>query len=91
MGWQLCVQWKDGTTSWEKSSALKESHPTEVAEYACAQGLEREPAFNWWVPHVIKKRKMIIAKVKLRARYLKKNENYGIKVPRNMADAKKFG
>ena len=52
--------------------------------------MEREPAFNWWVPHVIKKRKMIIDKVKLRARYLEKNEKYGIKVPKNMAEAKKF-
>ena len=56
----------------------------------CVQGLEREPAFNWWVPHVIKKRKLIIAKVKSRARYLKKNEKFGIKVPRNMTEAKKF-
>jgi hypothetical protein len=88
-GWQLCIQWKDGTTSWEKLSALKESHPTEAAEYACAQGLEREPAFNWWVPHVLKKRQLIISKVKARAaRYLKKNEKYGIKLPRNMKEAR---
>ena len=57
-GWQLCVQWRDGSTSWEKLSDLKESHPIEVAEYACAQGLEKEPAFNWWVPKVLKKRQV---------------------------------
>ena len=33
---------------------------------------------------------MIIAKIKSRARYFKKNEKYGIKAPKNMADAKKF-
>ena len=26
-GWHLCVQWKDGTTTWERLSDLKESHP----------------------------------------------------------------
>ena len=33
-GWQLCIQWKDGTTLWERLSGLKESHPIECAEYA---------------------------------------------------------
>ena len=32
-GWHLCVQWKDGTTTWERLSELKESHPIQVAEY----------------------------------------------------------
>ena len=26
-GWHLCVHWKDGSTSWEKLSELKESQP----------------------------------------------------------------
>jgi hypothetical protein len=30
-GWHLCVEWKDGTTSWERLSDLKESNPVEVA------------------------------------------------------------
>jgi hypothetical protein len=33
-GWKLCVQWKDGTTTWKKLADLKESYPVEVAEYA---------------------------------------------------------
>ena len=47
VGWQLCCQWKDGSTSWEKLSDLKESHPVQTAEYAVAQGIDHEPAFNW--------------------------------------------
>eukprot|EP00804_Cyclotella_cryptica_P019398 CCRYP_006588-RA/>CCRYP_006588-RA protein AED:0.13 eAED:0.13 QI:0/0/0/1/0.75/0.6/5/0/864 len=39
VGWLLCCQWKDGSTSWEKLSDLKESHPVQTAEYAVAQGL----------------------------------------------------
>ena len=30
-GWHLCVQWKDGSTLWEKLSDLKDSHPDECA------------------------------------------------------------
>jgi hypothetical protein len=33
-GWMLCIQWKDGTTTWERLGELKESNPVEVAEYA---------------------------------------------------------
>ena len=88
-GWQLCVQWKDGSTSWEKLSDLKESHPIETAEYVHAQGLMREPAFNWWAPHVLKKRERIISLVKKRSvGYLKKNEKFGIRIPRNAKEAK---
>ena len=44
-GWTMCVQWKDGSTSWERLADLKESYPVEVAEYAVTQGIEDEPAF----------------------------------------------
>lgn len=36
VGWQICIQWKDGTTSWEKLSDVKECYPVETAEYAIA-------------------------------------------------------
>ena len=28
-GWKICCQWKDNSTSWEKLSDLKESHPVQ--------------------------------------------------------------
>ena len=31
-GWNLCVQWKYGTTTWERLSDLKEYHPIQVAD-----------------------------------------------------------
>ena len=43
-GWKLCVQWKDGSTSWEKLSDMKESHPIPCAEYAVSQDIADEPA-----------------------------------------------
>ena len=60
----LCIQWKDGTTSWERLADIKESNPIEVAEYAVAQGIDHEPAFAWWVPHTLKKRNRMMAAVK---------------------------
>jgi len=87
-GWQVCAQWKDGSLSWQKLSDFKESHPVKIAEYAVAQGLEQEPAFNWWVSHVLKKRERIISLVRQReARYLKRNEKFGIAVPRTAKEA----
>ena len=35
---------------------MKESYPVEVAEYARARGIDKEPAFEWWVSHTMKKR-----------------------------------
>jgi hypothetical protein len=63
-GWQLCCQWKDGSSSWVNLADLKESHPIEVAEYAKIIGIDHEPAYNWWVPHILKKRDRIISLVR---------------------------
>jgi hypothetical protein len=73
IGWQICCQWKDGSSSWENLSNLKESHPIETSEYAKIIGIDHEPAFNWGVPHILKKRDRIILLVKKRnPRFLKK-------------------
>jgi hypothetical protein len=40
IGWQLCSQWKDGSSSWLNLADLKESHPIEVAEYAKILGID---------------------------------------------------
>jgi hypothetical protein len=42
---------------------LKESYPIEMAEFAVTQGIHDEPAFIWWVPYVLAKRKWIDAAV----------------------------
>jgi len=87
-GWHLCVQWKDGSTSWQSLKDLKEAYPVAVAEYAVAQGIDDEPAFNWWVHHVLRKREHIITLVKKRStRFLKKMHKVGIEVPQSVAEA----
>jgi preprotein translocase subunit Sss1 len=84
-GWKLCVQWKDGSTSWECLKDLKESYPVQVAEYAVANCIDDCPAFAWWVPFTIKKRTMIIAKIK--TRYLLKSHKFGIELPKSVKAA----
>jgi hypothetical protein len=84
-GWELCVAWKDGSTSWVKLSDLKESDPLKVAEYATANKLDQEPAFVWWVPFVLKKKSRIIAKFK--SRYHRREEKFGIPLPKSVKEA----
>jgi hypothetical protein len=83
-GWKLCVECKDGTTIWERLADLKESNPVEVAEYASANSLLETPAFLWWAPHVLKKRRIIIADVT--KRYHKRTHKFGIEVPKSWDD-----
>jgi hypothetical protein len=84
----VCCQWNDGSTSWESLADLKESHPIETAEYAVTKGLDHEPAFNWWVPHVLKKRNQIISLVCRRTtHYLKRTHKFGIKIPKTVNEA----
>jgi hypothetical protein len=80
-GWHLCVEWKDGTTSWERLADLKESIPVEVYEYAATKGLLDTPIFIWWAPHVLQKRTRIIAAVT--KCYHKQTNKFGIEVPKN--------
>jgi hypothetical protein len=63
-GWDLRVEWKDGTTSWVPLKDLKASSPVEVAECAVGNRIHEELAFRWWVPHVLRKRERALKKVK---------------------------
>ena len=44
--WELCCEWKDDSTSWQKLSDLKESHPLHVAEFTLAAGIADETALT---------------------------------------------
>jgi hypothetical protein len=46
-GWNLCVEWKDCTTGWERLADLNESNPVEVDEYAATKILLSTPDFIW--------------------------------------------
>lgn len=87
-GWKMYVQWKDGSANWISLKEAKESYPVEVAEYAKNNGLIEEPAFDWWATHVLKKKKIILSKVK--SKYWERTHKYGIRVPKNIEEAKKI-
>ena len=87
-GWQICCQWKDGSTSWEKLFELKKSHLVQTAEFAVTQGIDHKPAFNWWVKHVLKKRDRTIASVRIwQTRYLTKSHKFGIDLLKTVEEA----
>ena len=46
-GWKLLVEWKDGSVDWVTLKDLKQSNPVEMSEYAVANEISYEPAFNW--------------------------------------------
>ena len=62
-GWHMLCQWKDSSTNWIALKDMKHSYPVQVAEYAFANKIDDKPAFAWWVPHVIKKRDQVLAKL----------------------------
>eukprot|EP00957_Ditylum_brightwellii_P038291 2895356-Ditylum_brightwellii.AAC.1 len=64
---------------------MKESHPVETAEYAKARAIADKPAFRWWVPYMLCKRDVILAKVKARVR--KTTHKYGIEIPTSVVYA----
>jgi len=84
-GWEMLVRWKDGAETWVPLKDLKEAYLVQVAEYATLNRIHDEPAFSWWVPHVIHKRDQIISKVK--TKYWQKTHKYGIEVPRSVPEA----
>lgn len=54
-GWEICIAWKDGSTSWHSFSDINNSFPIHLAKHAIANKLKELPVFRWWVKHSIKK------------------------------------
>eukprot|EP00978_Attheya_sp_CCMP212_P017504 scaffold46664_cov63-Attheya_sp.AAC.5 len=79
---------RDGSTDWIALKDLKESYLVELAEYAVNSKIDVEPAFAWWVPYTMKKRDRIISKVK--STYWARTHKYGIRVPKNIKEAKEI-
>jgi len=83
--WEICVQWKDGSTDWIALKDLKDSYPVDLAGYTVNNKIDGEPAFAWWVPYTIKKRSAIIKKVK--SKYWQRTHKYGIRIPNSVKEA----
>jgi hypothetical protein len=87
-GWEVLLQWKGGSTTWVPLKDAKLTYPVQLAEYSIAAGVSDEPAFAWWVPFTIQKRNQITSKVK--SKYWIRTHKFGIKIPKNVAEAKAF-
>lgn len=84
-GCYLEVEWRDGSTSWLPLKTLKETNPIEVAEYAKANQIETEPAFDWWVPMVLRRKKRIIKATQ--SRHHRAGFKFGVQMPSSIPDA----
>ena len=87
-GWNLLVQWKNGTQEWVLLKILKNSNPIEVAEFAVARGIDNEPAFTWWVPYTLRRCDRIISGVNSQVK--RTTHKYGIELPRSVDEALRF-
>ena len=77
--WFLFVRWNHGSYSWVDLKGLKFYNPVEVAYYTSANKLVSVPAFSWWVPNFLEKKKSIIAVIN--GRIKKHTYKYGFEVP----------
>jgi len=63
-GWDISIKWQDGSTLWIPLKEVKDSNPLELAQYAIANCIDKEPAFAWWVPEIMQWKNRIIAHIK---------------------------
>jgi hypothetical protein len=87
-GWEILIQWKDGSTTWVSMKDSKGSYPVQLAEYATQRQIAAEPAFAWWICNVLQKRNRIIAKLK--TKYWVRTHKFGVKIPKTVKEAKLF-
>jgi hypothetical protein len=84
-GWKICLQWKDGSSSWHPMIDVKNSFPVQLAEYASYNQLQDKPGFSWWVKYSLRKRERIMSSI--HTRYAKRTHKFGIQVPMTVAEA----
>ena len=84
-GWDIQVEWRDGTTAWIPLKELKASNPVELAQYAASNKLLEEPAFAWWAKDVLRRKDRIIQKVK--SKYWSRTHKFGVELPKSVAEA----
>ena len=85
VGWEICVEFVDGSSDWIPLKDIKDSNPIELAEYAVANRIDQEPAFKWWASHALRKRNRVINNVK--PKYRKTTHKFKVRVPKNMKEA----
>ena len=39
-GWEVCIQWKDGSSTWNQVKDVKEAYPVQLADYSAKTGYQ---------------------------------------------------
>ena len=86
-GWEILIEWKDGSMNWVVLKDAKESYSVQLAKFAISNRIAEEPAFTWWVPFMMKKRNRILAKMK--SKYWLRSHKFRIRIPKSVEEAKK--
>jgi hypothetical protein len=84
-GWDLEVEWRDGSTTWIPLKDIKATNMVEVAEYAVDNRINTEPAFDWWVTDTLRRKKRLIKMSQREA--VKTGYKFGIKIPYTVNEA----
>ena len=84
-GWEVCIQWKDGSSNWNQVKDVKESFLVQLSEYAVLNQIAYEPAFAWWIKKLLKKIDRIICKTA--RKYWQKTHKYGLLIPHTVKEA----
>ena len=84
-GWEVFIQWKDGSSTWTQVKDINEYFPVELAECAVLNQITDEPKLAWWIKKVPKKRDRIISKTA--RKYWQKTHKYGLCIPHTVKEA----
>ena len=84
-GWDIEVEWRDGSTSWLPLKEVKETNPVDLAQYGKDNHLIDEPAFAWWAPHILKKQSRLIKNTI--SRHKRRGYKFGIRIPTSVEEA----
>jgi len=79
------VEWRDGSSSWLSLKELKNSNTVEVAQYAINNQIDLEPAFDWWVGDVLKRKERLIKMSQ--SHRLRTGYKFGLRVPNTVEEA----
>jgi len=84
-GWKLLIESVDGSMDWIRLAEIKDAYPVQVAEYVLANGIAHEPAFNWWVHKVMKRKERLVKRIK--SKYWRTTHKFGIEIPKSVEEA----
>ena len=83
--WEVCIQWKDGSSTWNQVKDVKDSFPVQLSEYVVLNQIEDEPELAWWKKKVLKKRDRIISETA--RKYWQKTYKYRLCIPHLVKEA----